>query len=66
MRVTQTDQLKQKKPKIIWDKLKEYYATICNKESCWVRKMVKNTKLEKELLEAFAPESPKDWEKKPQ
>ena len=57
--------IKTKKTKDIWDKLKEYYSTICNKESCWVRKMVKNTKLEKELLEAFAPESPKNWEKNP-
>ena len=31
-------------PKIIWHNLKEYYSTICNKESCWVRKMTKNTK----------------------
>ena len=57
--------IKTKKTKDIWNKLKEYYATICNKESCWVRKMVKNTKLEKELLEVFAPESPKDWGKNP-
>jgi ribosomal protein L44E len=54
-----------KNSKTIWYKLKEYYATICNKESCWVRQMTKNTKLEKELLDAFAPESPKDWEKNP-
>jgi hypothetical protein len=52
-------------PKIIWHNLKEYYSTICNKESCWVRKMTKNTKLEKELLDAFAPESPKEWKKNP-
>ncbi len=51
--------------KNIWEQLKNYYATICNKESCWVRQMTKNTKLEKELLDAFAPESPKDWEKNP-
>ena len=57
--------IKTTKTKHIWDKLKEYYANICNKESCWVRQMVKNTKLEKDLLEAFAPESPKDWEKNP-
>lgn len=49
----------------IWQHLKEYYATICNKESCWVRQMTKNTKLEKELLDAFAPESPEDWKKNP-
>jgi hypothetical protein len=49
----------------IWENLKEYYTTICNKESCWVRQMTKNTKLEDELLDAFAPESPKKWKKKP-
>ena len=51
--------------KEIWQQLKNYYSSICNKESCWVRQMTKNTKMEKELLDAFAPESPKDWEKNP-
>jgi hypothetical protein len=49
----------------IWSQLKSYYANICNKESCWVRQMTKNSKLEKELLDAFAPESPKEWIKNP-
>ena len=57
--------IKTQNSKQIWEKLKEYYATVCNKESCWVRQMTKNTKLEKELLEAFAPESPKEWNKNP-
>lgn len=57
--------IKTKNTKKIWDQLKEYYTTICNKESCWVRQMTKNTKLEKELLDAFAPESPKGWKKNP-
>jgi hypothetical protein len=51
--------------KDIWAQLKEYYLSICNKESCWVRKMTKNTKMERELLDAFAPESPKEWNKNP-
>lgn len=51
--------------KEIWEKLKAYYANVCHKESCWVRQMTKNTKLEKELLDAFAPVSPKEWEKNP-
>jgi hypothetical protein len=51
--------------KQIWTQLKEYYNNTCNKESCWVRQMTKNTKLEKELLNAFAPESPKEWKKNP-
>ena len=57
--------IKTKNTKKIWEHLKNYYATICNKESCWVRQMTKNTKLEKELLDAFAPESPVEWKKNP-
>ena len=52
-------------PKQIWLHLRYYYHNICNKESCWIRKMTKNTKLEKELLDAFAPKSPDEWKKKP-
>lgn len=52
-------------PKQIWQQLKEYYASVCNKETCWVRQMTKNTKMEKELLDAFAPESPAEWNKNP-
>jgi hypothetical protein len=51
--------------KEIWEKIKDYYATVCNKETCWVRQMTKNTKLEKELLDSFAPEAPKEWKKNP-
>ena len=51
--------------KQIWQQLKEYYASVCNKETCWVRQMTKNTKMEKELLDAFAPESPAEWNKNP-
>lgn len=52
-------------PKNIWVHLKHYYATICNKESCWIRQMTKNTKLEEELLDSFAPKSPNEWKKNP-
>ena len=51
--------------KNIWEQLKQYYLNSCNKESCWVRQMTKNTKLEQELLDAFSPESPEDWKKNP-
>jgi hypothetical protein len=57
--------IKTNNSKDIWIQLKEYYANSCNKESCWVRQMTKNTKMEKELLDAFAPESPKEWKKNP-
>ena len=51
--------------KEIWTFIKENYITSCNKESCWIEKMAKGTKLEKELLESFAPESPDHWKKNP-
>jgi hypothetical protein len=51
--------------KLIWDKLRNYYSNICNKESCWIRQMTKDTKMEKELMESFAPKSPDEWKKNP-
>ena len=51
--------------KQIWEQLKAYFNNICNKESCWIRKIVKNTKMEKELLESFAPKAPEEWKKNP-
>jgi hypothetical protein len=52
-------------PKEIWNQLKNYYSTICNKESCWVRQIIKNPKLKKDLLNSFAPKSPDKWKKNP-
>ena len=52
-------------PKEIWNKLKNYYANICNKETCWIRQMVTNEKLKKDLLNSFAPKSPDEWKKNP-
>jgi hypothetical protein len=55
--------------KEIWDSLKQYYARICNKESCWIKQIAKGTSMEKELeknlLDSFAPESPEEWKKNP-
>jgi len=49
----------------IWTALKNVYSRICNKESCWIKQMSKGSKMETDLLEAFAPESPKEWKKNP-
>jgi len=51
--------------KEIWIKLKNYFNRVCNKESCWIKQMAVGTKMEKDLLEAFAPQSPKEWKKNP-
>ena len=57
--------MKTNDPTEIWKELKNYYSTICNKESCWVRQMVKNPKLKRDLLSSFAPKSPDEWKKNP-
>ncbi len=51
----------------IWLFLKNKYSSVCNKESCWLYKLVpqKNKKNIKELLDSFAPVAPKEWKKNP-
>lgn len=58
------DKLTTKCPKKIWSSLKTYYSTICNKESCWVKQLLKNPKMQDELMESFAPKMPYTWNKK--
>jgi Ulp1 protease family, C-terminal catalytic domain len=57
--------IQSKDSKEIWTQLKELNQNVCNKESCWIRQMTKNTALEKELLDVFAPKSPEKWKKNP-
>jgi hypothetical protein len=49
----------------IWNTLKRYYSKLCNKESCWIRQLAKNTSMKKELLDDFSPESPYEWKQNP-
>lgn len=51
--------------KEIWDALKNFYGSTCNKESCWVKKIANGTKIEKELMDSFSPEMPPEWKKNP-
>ena len=51
--------------KEIWQILKNNYASVCNKESCWIKQIAKGTKMEKELMDSFAPVSPEEWKKNP-
>jgi hypothetical protein len=52
-------------PKVIWDMLKQYYSKTCDRESCWIKDLVRGTRLEKELMDSFAPQSPNEWKKNP-
>jgi len=53
------------KPKEIYNKLKGFLANVCNKESCWLKQKGVFGKVDNELSNSFAPESPKEWKKNP-
>ena len=52
-------------PKEIHAKISEYLKDICNNEACWLRQQSVFGKLESELSDSFAPESPQEWKKNP-
>ena len=52
-------------PKEIHKQLSDYLRDICNNEACWLRQNGAFGKLESELAESFAPESPPEWKKNP-
>lgn len=54
-----------KDPKQIWEALNEHMANTCSKESCWLKQKFVDGKLDTVLENAYAPESPKTWLKKP-
>ena len=45
--------------------LSEYLKNVCNKESCWLKRRADFGNISNELMESFAPLSPKNWEKNP-
>ena len=52
-------------PKEIHKKISEFLKDICNNEACWLRQNSEFGKLENELSDSFAPESPPEWKKNP-
>jgi hypothetical protein len=53
-------------PREIWELMKQNMSSVCNKESCWIKQnFVTDDKTKKELQDAFAPKSPKEWKKNP-
>ena len=57
--------IKSNDKKVIWLSLKDNMKSVCNKESCWLKQNFTSSKLKKVLQDSFAPESPKEWIKKP-
>jgi len=52
-------------PKEIHKKISENLKNICNNEACWLKQKSIFGKLESELADSFAPESPQEWKKNP-
>jgi hypothetical protein len=58
-------EIKTNDPKEIWTALKNYLSNVCNKESCWLKQNFVTDKDSKDMIDSFAPISPKEWEKNP-
>ena len=52
-------------PKEIHEKISKHLSNICNKESCWLKQKSQFGKLDSDMADSFAPESPAEWEKNP-
>ena len=52
-------------PKEIHRKISENLKNICNNEACWLKQKSVFGKLESDLTDSFAPESPEEWKKNP-
>ena len=52
-------------PKEIHFRLANYLKNTCNKESCWLKQQFAAGKVSSDMIDSFAPKSPKEWEKKP-
>lgn len=51
--------------KEIHNKLTNYLANVCNKESCWLKQQKHLGQATLKLKESFAPVKPKEWNKNP-
>jgi len=51
--------------KEIHSKLQQFLGDVCNKESCWLKQQFTQGKITNDIVESFAPESPKEWKKNP-
>ena len=51
--------------KEIHSKLTEYLSHVCSQESCWLKQKYDFGNVSEDMVESFAPESPKEWKKNP-
>lgn len=52
-------------PNEIHHELARKLSGVCNKESCWIKQKAEFGRVESDLADSFAPESPPEWKKNP-
>lgn len=54
-------------PREIWEEMNTYMKHyLCENERCWVRKLISNSDIKRDIFsESFAPSMPHHWKKKP-
>lgn len=52
-------------PKEIHRFISEKLSGVCNKESCWLKQKADFGKVDSDIADSFAPESPPEWKKNP-
>jgi len=45
--------------------LTHHMSNVCNKESCWLKQKFISSDISKDMMESFAPKSPKEWKQNP-
>jgi hypothetical protein len=58
--------IKTNNTKEIHQKLTEYLSNVCSQESCWLKQKYDFGTVDDDMVESFAPESPKEWKKNPE
>lgn len=52
-------------PEEVHQQLTQHLKNVCSNEACWLKQKTMFGKLESELSDSFAPESPDEWKKNP-
>ena len=52
-------------PKEIHEQISKHLTGVCNKESCWLKQKAQFGKVDSDVADSFAPESPPEWKKNP-
>jgi hypothetical protein len=60
-----SDKINTNDTKEIHRQLTEYLSDVCNKESCWLKQTKEFGNVKLDLVDSFAPESPKEWKNNP-